>query len=222
MHVDERVLAQVRERFGEPLVLDWEGEVSDPRAGDDHVQPLAHPRRDAVRLQRRPAGADPQAALPRGHLANARRRRQAGRGLRRRRRARGTRGARRRDRARPLPRRGAGGVPLCEPDGPVADTSSCRRRRPGSTWRRRTRRRSPRPAGGRPPSWPGRSASACSPPAARCGATASPSTTPHCPPSTDPDRRRPLRPRPLGTGHLSAPHPNKGGARPSTHHPLGS
>ena len=30
MHVDEAVLAQVRERFGEPAVLEWEGEVSDP------------------------------------------------------------------------------------------------------------------------------------------------------------------------------------------------
>lgn len=30
MHVDEAVLARVREQFGEPAVLDWEGEVSDP------------------------------------------------------------------------------------------------------------------------------------------------------------------------------------------------
>ncbi len=30
MHVDEAVLARVREEFGEPVVLDWGGEVSDP------------------------------------------------------------------------------------------------------------------------------------------------------------------------------------------------
>ena len=30
MHVDEAVLARVRERFGEPAVLEWDGEVSDP------------------------------------------------------------------------------------------------------------------------------------------------------------------------------------------------
>ena len=30
MHVDETVLAQVRQRFGSPAVLDWEGEVSEP------------------------------------------------------------------------------------------------------------------------------------------------------------------------------------------------
>jgi ADP-ribose pyrophosphatase YjhB (NUDIX family) len=29
-HVDESVLAPIRERFGEPFVLQWEGEVSDP------------------------------------------------------------------------------------------------------------------------------------------------------------------------------------------------
>ena len=29
MHVDESVLAPVRERYGEPLVLDWAGEISD-------------------------------------------------------------------------------------------------------------------------------------------------------------------------------------------------
>ena len=29
-HVDESVLAPVRERYGEPFVLRWEGEVSDP------------------------------------------------------------------------------------------------------------------------------------------------------------------------------------------------
>ena len=30
MHVDETVLARIRERYGEPAVLDWEGEVTDP------------------------------------------------------------------------------------------------------------------------------------------------------------------------------------------------
>jgi ADP-ribose pyrophosphatase YjhB (NUDIX family) len=30
VHVDERVLARVRERFGEPAILEWAGEVSDP------------------------------------------------------------------------------------------------------------------------------------------------------------------------------------------------
>jgi ADP-ribose pyrophosphatase YjhB (NUDIX family) len=30
VHVDEAVLARVRERFGEPALLDWDGEVSDP------------------------------------------------------------------------------------------------------------------------------------------------------------------------------------------------
>ena len=30
MHVDEAVLARVREQFGEPVVLDWGGEISDP------------------------------------------------------------------------------------------------------------------------------------------------------------------------------------------------
>ncbi len=30
MHVDETVLARVREQFGEPVLLDWDGEVSDP------------------------------------------------------------------------------------------------------------------------------------------------------------------------------------------------
>lgn len=30
MHVDETVLTRVREQFGEPVLLDWEGEVSDP------------------------------------------------------------------------------------------------------------------------------------------------------------------------------------------------
>jgi ADP-ribose pyrophosphatase YjhB (NUDIX family) len=30
MHVDEAVLARVRERFGEPALLEWDGEVSDP------------------------------------------------------------------------------------------------------------------------------------------------------------------------------------------------
>ena len=30
MHVDEAVLARVREQFGDPLPLDWTGEVSDP------------------------------------------------------------------------------------------------------------------------------------------------------------------------------------------------
>ncbi|HEX3455849.1 MAG TPA: NUDIX hydrolase [Gaiellaceae bacterium] len=30
MHVDEAMLESVRERFGEPVVLDWDGEVSDP------------------------------------------------------------------------------------------------------------------------------------------------------------------------------------------------
>ena len=30
MHVDEAVLARVREQFGEPVLLDWTGEVSDP------------------------------------------------------------------------------------------------------------------------------------------------------------------------------------------------
>ena len=30
MHVDDAVLAEVRRRFGEPVVLDWDGEVSDP------------------------------------------------------------------------------------------------------------------------------------------------------------------------------------------------
>ncbi len=30
MHVDETMLASVRKRFGEPVVLDWDGEVSDP------------------------------------------------------------------------------------------------------------------------------------------------------------------------------------------------
>jgi 8-oxo-dGTP pyrophosphatase MutT (NUDIX family) len=30
VHVDEAVLAQVRERFGEPAILEWVGEVSDP------------------------------------------------------------------------------------------------------------------------------------------------------------------------------------------------
>jgi len=29
MHVDEAVLAPVRERFGTPAVLRWEGEISD-------------------------------------------------------------------------------------------------------------------------------------------------------------------------------------------------
>jgi ADP-ribose pyrophosphatase YjhB (NUDIX family) len=30
VHVDEAVLARVRTRFGDPVVLDWTGEVSDP------------------------------------------------------------------------------------------------------------------------------------------------------------------------------------------------
>jgi 8-oxo-dGTP pyrophosphatase MutT (NUDIX family) len=30
VHVDEAVLASVRERFGEPALLEWDGEVSDP------------------------------------------------------------------------------------------------------------------------------------------------------------------------------------------------
>jgi ADP-ribose pyrophosphatase YjhB (NUDIX family) len=30
VHVDEAVLARVRERFGDPVTLDWAGEVSDP------------------------------------------------------------------------------------------------------------------------------------------------------------------------------------------------
>jgi ADP-ribose pyrophosphatase YjhB (NUDIX family) len=30
VHVDEAVLARVREQFGEPALLDWDGEVSDP------------------------------------------------------------------------------------------------------------------------------------------------------------------------------------------------
>jgi ADP-ribose pyrophosphatase YjhB (NUDIX family) len=30
VHVDEAVLARVRERFGEPAPLDWDGEVSEP------------------------------------------------------------------------------------------------------------------------------------------------------------------------------------------------
>jgi ADP-ribose pyrophosphatase YjhB (NUDIX family) len=30
VHVDEAVLARVRRQFGEPVLLDWEGEVSDP------------------------------------------------------------------------------------------------------------------------------------------------------------------------------------------------
>ena len=30
MHVDEAVLARVRERFGEPAILEWAGDVSDP------------------------------------------------------------------------------------------------------------------------------------------------------------------------------------------------
>ncbi len=30
MHVDETVLARVRQRFGEPTLLDWDGQVSEP------------------------------------------------------------------------------------------------------------------------------------------------------------------------------------------------
>jgi len=30
VHVDEAVLARVRKQFGEPAVLEWDGEVSDP------------------------------------------------------------------------------------------------------------------------------------------------------------------------------------------------
>ncbi len=30
MHVDEAVLARIREQFGEPALLDWDAEVSDP------------------------------------------------------------------------------------------------------------------------------------------------------------------------------------------------
>ena len=32
-HVDEEMLAPVRARFGEPVVLRWEGEVTDPELG---------------------------------------------------------------------------------------------------------------------------------------------------------------------------------------------
>ena len=30
MHVDEKLLAPVRARFGEPAIMRWDGEVSDP------------------------------------------------------------------------------------------------------------------------------------------------------------------------------------------------
>ena len=30
MHVDEKLLAPVRERYGDPALMPWDGEVSDP------------------------------------------------------------------------------------------------------------------------------------------------------------------------------------------------
>jgi ADP-ribose pyrophosphatase YjhB (NUDIX family) len=41
-HVDEKMLAPVRARYGEPVVLAWEGEVSDPELGLITYSPGRH------------------------------------------------------------------------------------------------------------------------------------------------------------------------------------
>ena len=113
MHLTEAVLAPLRERYGEPRPLRWEGEVSAEEFTLAGGSPGAPARRHLLRLRpERPARADPEAVLPRGRLAAAGRRRAAGRALRDRRAARGDGGARDPDRARALPRQLRGDLPL--------------------------------------------------------------------------------------------------------------
>ena len=174
MHVDEAVLAPVRARFGTPVVLPWQRRDQRRRVGGRDAQPGAHARRDALHPRSgAPARAHPQAAVRRGRVATAGRRRHAGRGLRRRRRPRGARGDRAARRAAALPRgdaralheRGAGAA-VAHARLPRRDRGR-RRSSPAIPARSRT------PAGGRSPSSPARYARGCSRPTARSGATAS-------------------------------------------------
>ncbi len=108
MHVDDAVLAPVRARFGMPVVLPWQGEISDVEwAVATHNPVRTHDVTLFILDPARTAGAHPQAAVRRGRVAAARRRHHAGRGLRRRRRPRGARGDRAARRAAALPRRDA-------------------------------------------------------------------------------------------------------------------
>ena len=193
MHLTDEILAPIRARYGEPAMLEWEGEISEREHGIATYDPRADARRHALHPQRRPPRADPQASVPAGHLAAARRRRQAGRGLRRGGRAGGVRGDRPPGRARAVPRRGEGAVPLLgrrldwrthvflatteDDELDRHDTDEIAEARWGTL-----------------EELAGRSGSACSRPGARSGATASRCTTRRLA-ASDRARTRPCRSR---------------------------
>ena len=115
MHLTEEVLAPIRARYGEPHVLDWEGEISEPRVRDRDLRPVADARRDLfilngerLALIRKPqfppdiwrppgGGVKPGEDFARGRASG------------------GVRGDRTAHRARALPRRDPGAVRLPRP-----------------------------------------------------------------------------------------------------------
>lgn len=68
MHVDEQMLAPIRARYGEPRVLAWAGEISDPELALITYSPG---RRHDVTLFIADRG-DVQKQGPRGQLADTR------------------------------------------------------------------------------------------------------------------------------------------------------
>ena len=55
MHVTDEILAPLRARYGEPDVLEWEGEISEREHGIATYNPRAAARRHALHPQRRSA-----------------------------------------------------------------------------------------------------------------------------------------------------------------------
>ena len=53
MHLTEEVLAPIRARYGEPAILEWEGEITEREYGIATYNPRAHARRHALHPQRR-------------------------------------------------------------------------------------------------------------------------------------------------------------------------
>src|SRR6266545_6172150 len=128
MHLTDEILAPIRACFGEPDVLEWEGEISEREHGIATYNParlhdvtlfILNGQDSDARGRALPGrAADQRLALIRKHpfppdiWRPPRRRGQAWRGVRRGGPARGIRGDRPPRRARAVPRRGAGAVPL--------------------------------------------------------------------------------------------------------------
>ena len=191
MHVDESVLAPIRDRYGSterPSLArakiserEWSVATYNPeRTHDVTLFVFNGPRLALIRKHH----------FPPRRLAASRRGGEAGRGFRRGDSPRGARGDRRGHRARPVPGRersrlqhatrgGSSGQPMSSPLRPRPSSSP-----------HVTRTRSQRSAGGRSTSWEGRFGRASSRRGARSGATGSPCTTPRSPPSARDDAHR--------------------------------